>query len=268
MKIRHTRLILGFASSVALALGTATSNALTSNDGDIFLGFRVSGAAQDSLLVNLGPYTQFKNAAPGSTLTFGGPLTLGLDLATYDNGTSWFDRTDLSWSLFGGFGGDGVTLFATKARTNLGTPATYTYGTPTSGVRNTTYNAINTVENGFKGTGYSTTASTNTPNAGFQTGTGTNSYYAAVNPGSDFGYFASIEGSNASGIDNTALDLFYVSATSNPNLVNGTSPGKFTIDSAGTVTFTAVPEPTISVLLLAGVAGFALRRRRPQPALA
>lgn len=271
LKTKTHLLPIGLAASIALLLSsTSAKAALSYTDGDIFIGFRVAGAAQDSLLVDLGSYTQFLNPA-SSTLTFG-TGTLGQDLTTL-YGANWADRTDLSWSIFGTYSSDGTSLLASRSRSNLDVQST-PWPSISLANRNLTGTAIVTVENGFAGTGFSGTSTTDitTANAGRQVGTGVNSYYAAVNPANDFGRWNSIEGSNASGIDNTRLDLFIVSDAGNTELLPGTSPGSFTIGSSGTVTFEAfapVPEPGTAGFAGACLLGLmAVRRRHAQAAVA
>lgn len=269
LKTKTRLLAFGLASSIALLVSATSAKALSYNDGDIFIGFRVAGASQDSLLVNVGSYTQFLNAT--SDLTLGGS-TLAADLTTL-YGAGWADRTDLSWSVFGTYSSDGTSLLASRARTNLEVQSA-AWPTLSLANRGLTGTAIATVENGFVGTGFAGTSTTGitTDNAGRQAGTGVNSYYAAVNPANDFNRWNTIEGKDANGIDNTRLDFFIVSDASNTTLVNGTTPGFFTIDSSGVVTFDAVapvPEPGTAGIIAAGLLGVVtLRRRRTEAVLA
>ena len=82
------------------------------------------------------------------------------------------------------------------------------------------------------------------------------------------------EVSNAQGIDNTGLDLYWITNTNTGALDNGAAvtstvgegiyQGSFQISSAGVVSFnvTAVPEPSRALLAGLGLAGIAFRRRR------
>ncbi len=256
------------AATLALAgivLGTPLSRgALVYNQGDIILAFRVANATSPSFLINLGSVTQFANAAPGSTLSFGSISTFGQDLVdTY--GASWYDLSTLSWGLFGQDENANVTLYASRARTNLNTPAT-PWNALTIANRTSTDTNVSGVTVSFANSGQ-TTASTNTSNAGFQSFTTTGSYYSSVTTGAtDFGsvsQWSSIEGNNASGIDSTALDLIKVGAVG-AGAFPSSDLGKFTIDDNGVVTFTAtIPEPsTYALLAISGLVFVVFLRRR------
>lgn len=249
-----------------IALGTSLSRgALVYNQGDIILAFRVANGTSPSYLVNLGSVTQFTNAVPGSTLSFGSISTIGQDLVdTY--GSSWYDLSTLSWGLFGQDENANLTLYASRARTGDLSTAPALWNALTITNRNTTDTNVSAVTVSFINSGQ-TTASTNTSNAGFQSFTTNGSYYYAVTTGAtDFGsvsQWSSIEASNASGIDSTALDLIKVGATG-AGAFPSSDLGKFTIDDSGVITFTAtVPEPsTYALLATSGVVFMVFLRRR------
>ena len=238
-----------------LVLGAPPARAvLTVNDGDVLLGFRETASPQNAFVINLGQYTQFTNAAPGATLTFGSLSTYGADLtATF--GAGWSSRSDLYWGVIGNYSGAGVSIYASKARTvDASTPAVPVWSLSAS-QRTNTQAAVNTVKNNFINTGV-TTESSNTANAGFQTGTTAGKYYAAVNPATDFTTLSGgIEGSFSG---TKVLDLFTLSSSPNLRL------GALTInDTSGAVTFSAVPEPSTYMLFaLSGVVFMTFVRRR------
>ncbi len=253
MRIKSKTLIAALLAIVSLVLGAPPARAvLTVVDGDVLLGFRITGAPQDALVINLGQYTQFTNAAPGATLSFGSLSSYGQDL-TDKFGASWSTRSDLLFGAIGAYSGSGVSIYASRARSVSGTPAT-AFASLSQTNRNNTQAAVNTVNAGFVNTG-TTTASTNTVNAGFQTGTASGRYYFAVNPALDFTTLASIEGSFTG---TKVLDFFALSSSPTARL------GTFTInDSTGAVTFAAVPEPSTYMLFaLAGVVFMTFVRRR------
>ncbi|MFA7344639.1 MAG: PEP-CTERM sorting domain-containing protein [Terrimicrobiaceae bacterium] len=241
-----------------LVLGTPPARAvLTAVDGDVLLGFRETVSPQNAFVVNLGQYTQFTNAAPGATLTFGSLSTFGVDLeATF--GAGWNTRSDLYWGVFGNYSGNLVSIYASRARTVAGTPAT-AWGNPSQTVRNNTSGGIDTVKVGFVNT-LLTTESGNTTNAGFQIGTGSGRYYAGVNTSPDFSTSSPFNGAGIEGAfsGTKVLDLFALSSSPTVRL------GTFTInETSGQVTFTAVPEPSTYMLFaFAGAVFMAFIRRR------
>jgi hypothetical protein len=258
------------ATTLLVLAGTALFSppakaALTYNDGDIFLGFRYAGASKPSYLVDLGSDTQFTLALAGSIHTFGGSSSIGADLVSL-YGAGWATDPNLSWGVFGADGTDPlITLFASKARTNVNTPVT-PWAALGYNNRSSTQTAINGVENGFI-TGYTTTALTG--NAGSQTITlGASSYYAAVNLSTDFVSSSNwggtgIEGKSASGIGTTVLDLVQVGRTDSGLAVPSSVLGSFTIDSQGAVSYAAVPEPsTYALVATGGLFGLLKLRRR------
>lgn len=262
MKISTTIKAAALAlAGMALGLSPA-SGALVYNQGDILVAFRLSGSP--TYLVNIGSVTQLTSLAPGATLSFGSISTIGQDLVDA-YGSSWYDLSSLTWGIFGQDENANLTLYASRARTNLNNPPAL-WSTLGSSARNATDTAVSNVTNAYVN-GTQLTESTNYPgNAGFQASSFTTagSYtYAVTHDSTDFGsvsQWSSIEASNASGIDNTALDLIKVVATGGTN----SDLGKFTIDQNGVITFTAtIPEPsTYALLAIAGTAFVVFLRRR------
>ena len=245
------------AAALALAgfvLGALpASAALTYTPGDVLVGFR-SGTSV--YLVNLGSAGQLTGTAPGATISFG---NFANDLAQA-YGSTWADLSTLSWGVFSTSGEAPYTLYASRSGSGSGA-----WGSLTNGNASNTDTQIANVTGAFQDP-TKTTASQNGVNGGFQSFTTLGSYYYAVTTGtSDFGSvsgWTSIEANSASGIDNTVLNITRVGSNGNwpSNIV-----GNFTIDSAGTVYFTAaaVPEPSTYVLLIiSGVALVVFVRRR------
>src|SRR4051794_22885280 len=119
--IKQTRsALLGLFLAI---LGVSEASAVTYQAGDLFLGFRATGApgSTKDYLVNIGQASQFTAAAAPLTLSVG-------DLATDLNASSLFDsnwknRADVFWSIsgpvgqFAAVGADPAkTLYATRPR--------------------------------------------------------------------------------------------------------------------------------------------------------
>ena len=266
MRINSRTRLAALLAIAGLVLGTPPARAvLTAGDGDVLLGFRSTTAPQNAFVVNLGQYTQFTAAAPGSTLTFGSLSSFGADL-TAQFGSGWSTDSTVYWGVIGNYSGSGVSLYASRARTNANTVAT-AWGSPSAASRNNTSGGINTIKNGFINASY-TTESTNTVAgqnnvvaAGLQTGTGTPRWYYGVNLNPDFSSSSLYSGSGIEGViggGTQVLDFFAQSSGATVSL------GKFTInDTTGAVTFTAVPEPSTYMLLaLSGTVFMVFIRRR------
>ena len=255
--------LLALASGVAGTLSSAGAVVADPQNGDIFLGFRADGGTggSTSYLINLGQNTQFQNATPGTTIT----LSLGdiaADLAaTY--GAGWADRADLHWGVFGVRNSSSPSVYASQERadTDIQTGNWPALDLP---ARTGTASQISSVIDqigGYRGQ----QATSNSLVGIFQSNSAAASSYAKqVNTDgtTDFGslsQWGSIEGSFGSGSEGTVLDFYRLSGSS-------TSPvsylGNFTITDSGTVTFNAVPEPSMAILGSVGSLLLFIGRRR------
>lgn len=261
-------LLLSFAS-MSQAATVATAGA-----SNIFLAFRNTNGTGSTYLVDLGDPRQFTQAAAGTSFNITsinlvdefnvvtGTYALGniaADLADVF-GAGWATDPNISWGLFGRNSATVPTIYASRAESPLGTDP---LGWPTLSdlARQGTASQINSVIGNFN----TLQATANNPSLGAIQANAPNSasYNFQVAPGQDFGSLSEwtgIEGSGAGGITGTALDLFRLNASV-------TNLGTFTIDSSGTLNFTAgasaVPEPSKAVFVLAGGFALFLRRRRP-----
>ena len=286
IKTKHllTALVVAGISAVAFP-----ANAATIVNGDLLLGFRVTGGVGvgTDLIVNVGPTgvaggnaTVYRdaNASIPSVVDLGAELT-----AIY--GASWADRGDLSWGVIGvrsasSTGGGNGTNGNVPGRSpfigiaqSTSTPGVQSSAEPLldSGTsRATTSNLINGINVQFAG--------------GSDTGVGSAEaiYLASTTLGgyteqqaAFFGLPGGTETSNASGIDNSGLDLYWILNSNTGALDNGLAvtsdvgtgvyQGSFQINSSGVVSFnTAAPIPEPSRALLGGLGLVALifRRRR------
>lgn len=257
---RNSWLAAGASLLLAAFSSPAQSAQVLYNAGDLVLAFRASGGQGEaqSLLVNIGAASQF-TGANGSSFS----LSLG-DLGgalSSQFGSTWYDRTDLSWSVFGANTTTNPILYTSRAQTPFGVDAaSWTFLSDVTD-RNTVRGAIQSVTNNFdtlEASAFSTVAALQT------NGSGPESYKQQVTGGStDFSnvsQWTNIEGSFGPGSE--GLNLFRItnSASTTGNL------GQFTISTGGTVTFNgvaAVPEPSKTVFAMLGVGALFLRRRRP-----
>lgn len=258
-------------SLLALTAGMAciapAAHAATSAEGDLFLGFRATGAgtgATKNVVINLGSYSQFTSGNAPTTLSLG---TLGADL-TAIFGAGWDGRTDLFWgvagatSAFNTLGAEPAkTLFATRARSAPATQST-PWARQSSTTQGTTLSKISSMMTAFNGSASSGGATNGVQQnksdtnswGSYQTGgTVANSGPA---PGIAFAAFnPAVDGTPAA-----TLDLYRLrpATASAPAGTNGDLLGTLTINASGQVTFTpgqpfyALNNQAISVLESAG----------------
>ncbi|MDD5200587.1 MAG: PEP-CTERM sorting domain-containing protein [Terrimicrobiaceae bacterium] len=253
---KHNFLATALLAIAGVGLMASPARALTYNPGDLFIGFYDASGTED-YLINIGPAAQYRDAAPGTSFQLNIGST-GADLiATF--GADWNARpaidVQLQWGVFGGVYNTDVgsdlegTLYASKAAS----------ATPLGFARKNLSNQagaasfIDTMGNSFASLNY--TATVNSTVAARQTASNAQSYafyQAGGGGGSSFSYFVGAQGNFGSGVAGASLDLFRMPIGSGP----GTYEGTFSIDSGGTITFTAVPEP--STVAFVGVAAAAL----------
>ncbi len=262
--------------SGGLFVSTATAATLAYSPDDLFLGFRSSSSTTD-FLINIGPASTYRGLAGGTSFSLStGPILTDLDAVF---GTTWRtgNRSDLFWGVVGApyntAAGTDVsnTLYATSPETLFGTRAT----SPATAASNSTQAApagkFQNLADNYVNAGDSANGITAAANGkGLrQDGTVAGSW-ASFMPqnqtftGNSFSYFANgIEGNFGSGNENSAIDLFRIEKTTSPGTGTNAYQGTFTINDAGVVTYSVVPEPATSLMigLGAGLLGFSRRRQ-------
>ena len=259
--VLRTSLLALAGSLVGIAHSSAAIVAAPSS-GDVFLAFRASGGtgASTSYIIDLGQGSQFSTAVPGSTITLNPIGDIGADLvATY--GANWNTRSDLFWGVFGATDTVNPTLYASHERTDVDTQSG-AWPQLTQGARSSVKTEILSVTSGINGY-QGSEATLNSAFATLQSNSGQASSYnfQVTNGGTDFGsqsQWSSIEGDFGEGVANTTLDLYRLrsSAPAVGYL------GSFGLDSGGELSFTAVPEPSLSLLGVVGTTLLVIGRRR------
>ena len=287
IKSKLTLFALALLAGVAMT-ATNASAALTYATGDLLMGFRSGGSENYSYIVNLGNISTFLNATPNTTFTvsIGGVTTgaLGTDLTnafsiTGSSPVAWSSRTDLYWGTAAAIGAANTS--SDSARTIYLSSATATNGGSTApGNLSASGQSVWGTKIANAGSGYKTLTSltengslpTNSKGI-FESNGGTNAWVtsAALGAGSGANYaYGNAFGSpytveaNVSSSSNK-LDLYRVIPTDATFTTPGVSDlGTFSINSAGTVSFTAVPEPSTWTLMGLGLGAvvFAVRRRQ------
>ena len=231
-----------------------------SNDGDIFIGVREVGAAND-LLTDIGNVSAFVGLTPGTVLSLNNNTSSGDNGSTNaiggigaDIGTTFsttyataYANSSILWAAIGGvqFAGDGAdndtgnTLYSSR---QVVSP---TWNRGTSGGQATGISDYNGISNFYSAPTHSTTANSNWNQ--IQTASSTNSY-AYFQPG----------GAGVAGQGNISFGVFSPTNESAglssvlyldeiiPGTGASTELGYFALDSLGDLTFTAqaVPEPS------------------------
>ena len=228
---------LAFLAMGSTAYATPTTS---SNLDDLFIGFHSAGSDTD-YLVDIGPASSF---TASKTISLG----IDTDLGNIFGG-GWATDATIKWGIIGSntddtlpAGNDASGVVYASRPSSVTTPWSTT-GLSTAIVR------IQSMQAAYNG--HASTSSFGVGLAQNGVSTASNNTYASFQPGgtnattgasqnSSFARFApTIEASNASGITAAGAKLtLYRVVTGYPA---GTAVGTFTIDSSGTVTFTAAP---------------------------
>ena len=251
MKPKSTARKSALLALAGISLGILPAGAATTSipaDNDLLLGIRASGGLgqETAYLVNLGQYSTYSSAAPGSSFT----LSLGniaADLADI-YGAGWSTRTDLYWGIVGSNSSASPGVIASR---ESGLPGWQALALDDRGFAKTAIQSV--LFNGYAGK----ESTANSDLAVAQTGvSGASSWLHQVSGTPlDFAVWSSIETSVGGGAD---LELYRIATSGVSN------PGSFSLGSDGSITFNAIPEPSVSLLAVAGVSALvAGRRRRP-----
>jgi hypothetical protein len=288
--------IKALALSAAALCGITVTPAMAQNPnyapGDVVLFFQQFGGS-NTVALNVGAATTFRDATANilNIASIGSLLSNG----TTGFGSSWYDTSSLWWGAAGVFnnststsvqtnGDPGRTLYASAARTALGTEGTASSnpwvvgstGAMTTGANNITAQNNRLETQSLTTTLVEGTGSSNIDNQNLFNilGTPTNSF-ATFASGGVMGNFGAGSFGNFGGVAaEGALDLYRILATTAPvgtviepgDVVRtGSYQGSFVIDNGGSVSFIVapVPEPTtMGATLVLGCIAAGMRRRR------
>lgn len=261
MKFRNKVSLLALAVFTSGIVSSQAAVVAQPTEGDVFIGFRATAGdgSSSSYVVNLGQYSQFSGQAAGTTVNLSGIGDIGSDLVAIF-GSGWNTSSSVKWGIFGRNDTGTVSLYASREQSTVGTTGA-AWATRSLSQRQSTSARIGAVlygTNGYNGS----QATANSTVAVLQNNvvSGGAAYtYQVTNGATDFGStsgWSDIEGDFGSGVAGTALDLFQI------NSAGVTTPGFFSIGSGGTLSFTAVPEPSAALLGAAGAFALLTRRRR------
>ena len=268
--VRAGRSSLASAAAASLALCTfvlpALGQSFTYNDTDLLLGFRQTGGAT-TVLVDLGPASQFYGAKAGSTFTVGNPAAISVATSRAFGGLS-----GLQYSITGTLRSSAnanadhpiQTLWASKESPDLNTSSDPWTRQSSFGLGNT---AAKMQTMGNLAVSY---GSVNVANIDAHTilipsadgdsysrwvGSGTTGNGAVGNFNNTFQ--GNVEGKTPavfSGNDSVRLDLYQVT----PGSGDAQNLGYFRLNGAGSLTFTATSVPEPGTWALVGLGVFAL----------
>jgi len=238
---------------------THANATLTYSSDDLFIGVYSASSTTD-YLIDIGQASNFLNAASGSTTTID---TIGNDLTTAF-GSGWATDQSVKWAVFGtdqlhttSYDTSTYTNYATKPEGIVGTLATG-YLRNTQSTQASASNAMIGVENAYKNGSLSA-------EGGYLQSTGvTNSLYSQTAGGSNIIFANYTSGDFSNGTSQSVLDLFRMVKVSSVDGSTGDYVGSFSINDAGTVSYTvtAVPEPsTYGLFILGGAVALAVVRR-------
>ena len=266
---RHAAIAFAGVSLISAHASAAVVTPPNGAHSDLLLAVRANGGQGDTvtLLVNIGSYfnyspasqvpvslaSTFSGATPGSTFNLNlGNLGAELDRLYSTAGLAWQDRTDLYWGIVGTNESVNPTIYASRER--IGDITSVAWPELTQTARGITASNITSViynTNGYNGREANAFSSVSVDQPDFASGS---SYNFQVSGPTDFG--GNSEWSNIEGSIGNSLDIWRVGST------GVSTAGYFTLSDTGVVSFTAVPEPTISVLAAIGGVFLATSRRR------
>ena len=275
----------------SLAISAAVANAQNAQHlpSDLVLTFQnTAGTGNDqTVTVALGNVsTVFRDGGAFSSINIGSTLS-----STY--GATWYDTSTL-WAGAVGFRGDSTTspqllnsdphqtVYVSKSRSSVGTQGVSNSSlTPiASGLGTAMTSGINSVKNQIEVNGttkifvQSTSSSFIDDNNPFVSAVIQSTAYDAIQDGVQGNFGAGNLGSSVLGGTGTielALDLYRIQTRNDvsgqygfgADVNTGSYLGTLTINQAGDVNFTAVPEPsTYALIALTGVLYFIVNKRR------
>ena len=261
----HRKMVLLAVASMAVLMPSVrgVAQTLTPNYGDLILGFRATGAPGETLNleVDLGNMSNFYGAAVGSTIPL--PALSMQDLSDV-YGANWYTRTDLVWGAVATTGrasgtSDGhATVDTLWATTADGLPA---WNRGSSFAQATASANIEPMfVGGSAGTLLGANSTTNSSKAAVinATGPGSWTYQDSKTAGESFGYFnPSVDGSANVAGGQAVLALYELQ----PGTGAGTKLGNLVLSQAD-LSFQAVPEPSVGMLVILGLGCSAMLLRR------
>lgn len=268
MKLRNYKLASGLTALAAMITPSLAATVANPVNNDIFIAFR-STSASSSLIVNVGQYSAFANQAansPGTTVSLGALGNIGADLVSAF-GANWNTSGNVLWGAFGRSTSGFTTVYGSREQTSVGTTGD-AWPVLDDTARTSTSSAIGSVLTGSGGYRGGTQTLNSTVSVLQSNSAQSSSYAFQVGTAgtTDFGSLSgwdSIEGDFGGGTSGTALDLFKFYATDGTGLTNQvTTPGFFTIDDLGALSFTSIPEPSAALLGAAGMFALLTKRRR------
>lgn len=265
---RQALLVLAGVSLITSQAGAAVVNTPSTTTHDLLLAVRANGGQGDTvtLLVNIGSYfnyspasqvppslsSTFSGATPGSTFNLNvGNLGAELDRLYSTPGLNWSDRTDLYWGIVGTNNGVVPTVYASRERVDDTTSNPWPQLTNEArGITNSNVASVIYGTNGYTGreANLFSNVSVDQPDSG-----NSSSYNFQVSGSTDFG--GNSGWSNIEGSISNSLDIWRVGS-------DVSNAGYFTLSDTGVLSFTAVPEPSLSVLAAVGGVFLATSRRR------
>lgn len=278
--------ILTTMAALGLCLHAPRATAAVYSAGDLLMGF-VAGSgtgANETLVVNLGPASSFRDAFDGGTIRLNFTnIGTQLNAQFSPSGTPWYERTDLYISLFASTASDTIgdtlvsgdpfrTIYVSRSRTSEGAlPSPFTIASNTA--ITTSSAQIVSTSGVYAGSAADTSGVAIIADAANTLDKYTKPFasnsFTNLNGGIEQAFSIGTRG-NFGPISNAeaALDLQRLQAVNNipgqygesGTIRRGDFTGIFTIDSAGSVSF--VPEPgSASILALTGMLLLSRRRR-------
>ncbi|MGA3169509.1 MAG: PEP-CTERM sorting domain-containing protein [Chthoniobacteraceae bacterium] len=249
------------------SLARAVEPDVTGSDGDLILGFQLSG--ENDLEVDIGSLNTYLDATSAFPVTFGvvpadqtNPGTtvtsLNADL-TANFGAGWNSNSLLFWGLAGAVGN---TVFLSQDSANSNIPQRQTL----NGADTTSGDINNTLLASLKESP-STTNSTEAASI-LTSAAGSWDSFTPATEAFDTGF--NIEQAGDDTATDSTLILWELAANGRNGGGNGVDIGSFTLNNSGDLTFTpaVVPEPSTWLSLISGalfLGLFQLRRRSRTP---
>ena len=251
--MKTTKLALLAIASAALLTPAARATTISSTYGDLIVGFYTDTAPGQSvnLMVDLGAITQFTNGT-----SFAISRLVVQDLVDV-YGSTWYNRSDLTFGAVGTANGTTGTLGFPKNTLWVTQPSGATYTPGTSSAQGLARAAIDPMYTYM--TGKESTTNSAYAYAASNTDTGSWTVQDAKTAGLSFSYFSpsisSAANPGASGeVSLQLMQLRYGQA-------QATQLGTLKLTASG-MSFEAVPEPTSSALVALGIGMVAMFRRK------